>query len=221
MGWRRHTAPSVKSPGTKLGATMNNIMKGWLGWVIGLLLVLSGAVAEAKQAPDLLGVPGPVQFEGQQFDLVFSAAPIPDYRKHEYIPAGQVPEQYRDMILLELFAGLDIKTEVLRKIDWLKDMQASDPILKYKVAHDPKTGQVIIHSIMSDNEGPVPFVEWNVSRYIPARTRDGRDASLLMGVSRRAYGEDMAPFLERLSTLGTADVKALSEMPLPKLRGLD
>lgn len=200
---------------------MNKIMKSWVGWVIGLLLVLSGAVAEAEQAPDILGVPGPVQFEGQQFDLVFSAAPIPDYRKHEYIPADQVPETYRDMILLELFAGIDTKTEVLAKIDWLKEMQAGDPVLEYKVAHAPDTGQVIIHSIMSDDAGPVPFVEWNVSRYIPVRTRDGRDASLLMGVSRRAYGDNRATFMKRLASIRAADVQALAEMPLPNLRGLD
>src|SRR5262245_27005318 len=70
------------------------------------LSVLSAAsqgteTSQGAAKTDKLGVPGPVNFEGQNYELATTTHPQPNYFKQEYLPAGQGPDTYTRMFLIE------------------------------------------------------------------------------------------------------------------------
>src|SRR5262245_43366063 len=54
---------------------------------------------------DFLSVPGPIRLIDRDYFLAWSSHPSDTYYKQEYLPKGQSPEHYTDMILVELALG--------------------------------------------------------------------------------------------------------------------
>jgi len=181
---------------------------------------LGSGPAAAQSVKDILGVPGPIKFDGTDYLLAWSAKPSKAYAKHEYLPQGQKPETYRAMILLEFLEGAQKPMDLAKtQIENLNARKASDPLVNMSVIQNPETGEVILDFILSAKDARGEYiVEWNGYRYARAQTRSGKSGGVLFGISHRAYGNEAArAFLTGLAQFKAAQIKTLAGMPLPKL----
>ena len=176
-------------------------------------------VAAAAPVAGRLGVPAPLQSDGKQFSLACSASPDANYTKQEYLPAGQAPRSYRQMLLVERLTGdlkpLDAARAQVRMLDQRK---ASDPLVNMDLIQNQASGEALLDFIVSsrDAAGNI-IVEWNAYRYAPAP--GGKPGVLLFGISHRSYGATEAKtFLGRLKALRPEQIKTLTATPLPKPR---
>lgn len=180
-----------------------------------------GAVsASAQNAEDILGVPGPIGFDGRDYFLAWSSRPSQAYIKHEYVPEGQRPENYESMVLLEFLAGGLKPIDLARsQIESLNARKPSDPLVNMDMIQNPATGEVILDFVVSSKDDKGEYiVEWNGYRYASVTDGKGTPGGMLFGISHRAYGNDAArTFLTGLREFKAGQIKALSSMKLPSL----
>lgn len=181
-----------------------------------LIAGLFAAGAALAQVTDHLGIPGPIELQGSSYVLAWTAQPAPNYVKQEYLPEGQSPQTYKQMLLVERVSGpIKVMDAVKVQVDTLTSRKVTDPLVNMDVIENKASGEALLDFIMSskDQQGEI-IVEWNAYRYSPGANGEG---VLLFGVSHRAYGNDDAKeMLTSLKTTRAATIKALAGAPLPK-----
>lgn len=168
----------------------------------------------AKKITDYLNVPGPVVFDAKSFNLAWSSHPSANYYKQEYVPNGETVEKFKSVLLLEVLTGdAKVKDIVAAKIDELKTMKASNPIVQYEMFQ--KDGEYIIDFLLSANSADgksIAVIERNVYRYKSLTAKPG---VLLFAASTRAYGKDADKFLVDLKTNKSKLVNAVAGFKVP------
>ncbi|WP_019171770.1 hypothetical protein [Pseudaminobacter salicylatoxidans] len=172
------------------------------------------ATPAVAQIVDYLGIPGPVELGGKSYKLAWNSQPSENYTKQEYVPEGQSPENYGQMVLVERVTG-DIKVidTVRSQMDMLEKRKGIDPLVSYEVLQKDATKEVVLDFLVSVKNSKGGYVvEWNLYRYVPMRS-----GVLVFAVSHRAYGNDNAKaFLSDLKQLRTAQTGVLLKADLPK-----
>lgn len=196
-------------------------MKSGFGLGLGAILLgyaLSVTTALA-QVTDYLGLPGPIELSGEQYELAWSSNPQDNYIKHEYIPAGQTVEAFEDMVILETLIGEIAPLQAAAaQVENLNQSRSNDPLLNMDLIENEATGEALLDFLISATtaEGE-NIVEWNAYRYAPYTNAQGASGILLFAVSHRAYGdENSRAFLESLGSLRTDQIQALASAPLPE-----
>ncbi len=182
-----------------------------------LLLAMLLVFGPASAAEDRLGVPGPIAFSGERFALAWTAEPQPGYRKQEYLPAGQTLGRFEAMILVEFMQGEARPGDLVRaQTQMLDERRTFDPIANYKILVADEGDAIILDFLLSgETEDGTQIAEWNAYRYVSGPDPSGEAGVWLAGISRRAYGDDVMPFLEALRDGRSGDVAALAGLALP------
>ncbi|MFC3704715.1 hypothetical protein ACFOOL_08080 [Devosia honganensis] len=174
------------------------------------------APALAQQADDMLGVPGPISFQEQDYVLSWTSRPNPDYIKQEYVPQGQTVETYSEMILIETVVGAitPIQAAALQ-VQSLDARKGTDPVVNHQIMQNEASGEVLLDFVVSDLSVDPVVVEWNAYRYAAL---PGSEGVMLFAVSRRGYGQDGATqFMSGLGALRSEAISALTAQPLPEI----
>lgn len=180
-----------------------------------LILCAAPAWAQSDDKTERLGVPGPISFEGQDYALAWTSHPSADYFKQEYLPAGQTPENYTHMFILEvLTSGTTPKDAAGSQIASLDKRKASDPLVFYDAIVNEASGDVILDFLVSaaGKDGKL-IVEWNGYRYSPHK--GAKPGIVLYAISRRAYGDDAKAFVTALKDWRTKTVSELASFKAP------
>jgi hypothetical protein len=174
----------------------------------------------AQDAKDYLGVPGPIAFDGQNYQLAWSTQPTVEYTKQEYLPAGQTLDAYQSMVMVEFLAS-DIEPLAMAKaqVDMLTERKATDPLVNMDLIQNDRTGEVLLDFIVSSKDAAGEYiVEWNAYRYARAENAEGETGGLLFAISHRAYGNAASEaFLKSLRDFKGGQINALATAPLPEL----
>jgi len=186
-----------------------------------IAVVLTTMAATAGAPSDYLGAPGPIEFDGKLFQLAWSARPNETYVKQEYVPSGQAPDTYFQMLLVELVTGnIKVADAVRNQVIMLEKRRGSDPLVNMNILRHDATGEVLLDFIVSSKDAKGEYiVEWDAYRYAPYKDASGRAGVLLYAISHRAYGNQNAKtFLSGLKQFrqGQIAILAKSSLPVPK-----
>lgn len=171
----------------------------------------------AMAQEEMLGIPGPITFEGTEFELAWTSHPSPTYYKQEYVPAGEAVESYIQMFMVDvLIDGQTPESAAAAMIAGLEERKANgDPVVNYDMIANEETGELILDFLLSDASSGNIIVEWNAYRYSP--TADGTGLTLF-AISRRGYSEEGATqFLEALTSWRETSIQELAVMDLPPI----
>jgi hypothetical protein len=186
-----------------------------LGCCIAIAFVGATALpASAQSVKEMLGVPGPVRFQDTEFALASTSRPFPNYIKQEYVPAGEEPEHFSQMFMIEADTKASPQAAVAAQVDMLKKRKGADPVVNYDLIRNDATGEIILDFLMSDASGGEVIVEWNAYRYAPLGAKGG---VALYAISRRGYGDGAKPFLQGLKQNRHPAINALAAFDAPKL----
>src|SRR5690606_1912453 len=109
------------------------------------------AVTPAFAQSDMLGIPGPISFQGQDYALAWTSQPSEAYFKQEYVPEGQAVEAYTDMILVEAVAGAITPAQAAAaQVETLAASKEIDPVVNHEIIHNEATGEVLLDFVVSD-----------------------------------------------------------------------
>ena len=167
-----------------------------------IMLLALPVLLMAQEVKDYLNTGNPIQFNNETYYLGWSASPNADYFTQEYFPKGEKPESYNQMftVLVHYSEALTPKKAVEAKALELSMRKQTDACCNYKVHN--KGDEYMIDFLVSqpDEKNPelLSIVEFDVHVYRQVII-NGRKALKLDFYSRRAYGNDIIPFLQNLS----------------------
>lgn len=188
--------------------------------VLSALAASLASPALAQAVNDYLDVPGPIVFDGTNYDLAWSAQPSPGYTKQEYVPAGQSPESYESMVMVEFLEADLAPLDMARaQIEMLDARRATDPLVNMALIENEQTGEVLLDFIVSSKDEAGEYIlEWNAYRYANVENDAGETGGLLFAISHRAYGNaESEAFLGALRDFKAPLIDELAKAPLPQL----
>jgi hypothetical protein len=162
-----------------------------------LILILAGlsfCFGQTAKPKEYLGVAGPVTIGNIAYLFAWSSHPSDAYYKQEYLAKGDQLPGYKKMVMVEVLTGNpSLKQIVAEKINELKEMKASNPLINYETFE--KNGEIMLDFLLSENTADgksIAILERNVYRYKSVVEKNGKKCLLLFAVSERAYGNNDA-----------------------------
>lgn len=191
-----------------------------------LLLFLSLALSalpllRAETAVQYFDAGNPITYCGEKFYFAWSSRPYDFYILQEYLPAGETLDNYTSMFTVSvIFYGdtpYNSDKAIEMKIAELAERKKSDKVCNWLVAEND--GEKILDFIVSDSKGgKLDCVEADIHYYRDVEI-DGRKASVLLFYSRRAYGDDIIPFMESIPSQRERWYNGMTDLRLiPKFR---
>ena len=153
------------------------------------------------------------------YQLSWSAHPADNYYKQEYLPAGEKPETYSHMIMIEAVTGdISLKDAVGAKINELEQRKKNDPVANYQVIENKTTGEYLLDFVISESPGNAAAVtEWNTYRYLKLKDKSGKKGIQLFACSKRGYGAGTTNFLQHLKTERQKDISIFAAYKIPEV----
>ncbi|MFD2572233.1 hypothetical protein ACFSUS_16445 [Spirosoma soli] len=184
------------------------------------LFIASEALGQSNKPPkDYLAVAGPIRFANTAYHLAWTAHLSATFYKQEYVAAGDKPERFKTMLLLDVVTSpLKLSDVVRAKVDELQRLKQQNLVVSYEVFE--KDGEYLLDFLLSQNtpDGKqISIVERNVYRYKTVVTRSGQPAVLLFGVSTRAYDAEVTPFLTKLKADRSTLLRQVSQVSMPQI----
>jgi hypothetical protein len=168
------------------------------------------------QAKDYLNVPGPIKFDNVSYNLAWSANPVENYYKQEYITKGDSLERFNKMVLIDVLEDtLQVKDLVYMKINSLEKRKKEDAVVNYKLIQSPDSTEYIVDFVLSEGTPKVDFVEWNAYRYTAFTGKSGKKGVLLFGISIRSYGNNVPDFFGSLRDTRDKIITELMNYKIP------
>lgn len=185
--------------------------------IVGFLFAFNfGSIAQ-KTPVNFLSVAAPIIFDKQYFLLSWTAHPVADLYKQEYLAKGDNIDHYKRLFMIDLMTTGDIKLSVDKKVKEINNLKASNPLVNFELIKNPSTGEYMLDFILSANnaDGSISILERNVYRYKTVKNKKGKLAVLMVGVSDRAYGAAGDVFLKNLGKNRKDLMSQLSGYKLP------
>ena len=171
---------------------------------------------KTEQVKDYLNVPGPIKFDNVSYNLAWSANPVANYYKQEYIIKGDSLERFNKMVLIDVLEDtLQVKDLVYMKINSLEKRKKEDAVVNYKLIQSPDSTEYIVDFVLSEGTPIVDFVEWNAYRYTAFTGKSGKKGVLLFGISIRSYGNNIPDFFGSLSDMRDKIITELISYKIP------
>ena len=161
---------------------------------------------------EALGIPGPIVFDETTFELAWTSHPNETYYKQEYLPPGEALENYTQMFMVDVMTeGANPEAAAADMIAGLEQRKASDPVVNFDMIANEAPGELILDFLLSDSSTGHVIVEWNAYRYVPYG-----EGLMLVGISRRGYGDEASGFIASLADWRNSAIESLAVMELPK-----
>ncbi|HMS35027.1 MAG TPA: hypothetical protein PKC91_13180 [Ignavibacteria bacterium] len=185
-----------------------------------LLLTISSLLLSfltvSDDVTDRIGVKGPLEFNGVKYNLAWSDRPRDNYYIQEYLPEGQKPENFNEMMTIHLFVtGMSVNEAVQQKGKELTSRKNTDPLCNYQITESPDGKEYMVDFLLSESKGDdMSIAEFNVYRYKQADPGNDQKGFLVYAYSKRSYGDDITPFLKNLKD---EKINYLNEMSLTNI----
>ena len=102
------------------------------------------------------------------------------------------------------------------QVQRLTDIQQDDLTVNYRVRKDTLTGTATLDFAWHANSDDTnPVIEWNAYRFEPYTSPTGQKGVLMVGNRRRAYGNEIVPFLNEFQTERPQILSSLATFKIP------
>ena len=190
-------------------------------YLIILTTILMSFTTFSNDPVDRIGVAGPLTFNKKTFNLSWTDKPNDTYYIQEYLPTGEKSESFNQMLTLHLFdKDIKVKDAVKQKTKELEIRKKTDPTCNYQVTESPDGKEFMVDFLLGESKGDkMTIIEFNIYHYKQVDLSDKRKGILVYAYTKRAYGDDITPFLKNLRNDRTdlLNVMIGSEMPTVKL----
>ncbi|MBN9485517.1 MAG: hypothetical protein BGO70_03140 [Bacteroidetes bacterium 43-93] len=189
--------------------------------VISFLLCGYGYNTYSQNVSERIGIPGPLTFANDQFSLAWSDKPDVNYYVQEYLPKGQDPDHFKQMLAIHLLKKeMTVDDAVAVKVAELNNRKKTDPVCHYKLMKSPDGKEMILDCLLGESvNDKMTVVEFIIYRYKQVQLGDSKGI-LLYAYSKRSYGDDITAFLRSLGDTRINDINTMigAELPVPNIK---
>lgn len=187
--------------------------------ILFLLIIVPLLYLKAQnKVNDYLNVPGPINLNQKEYNLVWSSHPNENYFKQEYLNSKENINQYNSMVLIEFVKGdYTLKDVIDQKVGELEEMKKINPIVNYQILEN--NGEYILDFLMSENSKDgkeILIAERNIYRYKLINNSKNKGI-LLFAISERGYEKNMDAFFNNLKTNSSQLIEIVGNHKLPDI----
>ncbi|MBO9693715.1 hypothetical protein [Chryseobacterium sp.] len=184
-----------------------------------LLLIIPLVYVNAQnKVNDYLNIPGPIQLNQNEYNLIWSSHPNENYFKQEYISSNENVNRYNSMVLIDFVKGdFNIKDVVDQKVAELQKMKKNNPVVNYQIFENKE--EYILDFLISENSKDgkeILIAERNIYRYKIIGNGKNKGV-LLFALSERGYPENMESFFNSLKTNASKLIEKVGNYKLPDI----
>lgn len=185
--------------------------------ILALMFPLVYIKAQNK-ANDYLNIPGPLNLNQKEYNLVWSSHPNENYFKQEYLNPKENINQYNSMVLIEFVKGdFTLKDIIDQKVSEIQEMKKTNPVVNYQVLEN--NGEYILDFLISENSKDgkeILIAERNIYRY-KLINKNKNKGVLLFAMSERGYEKNMDDFFNNLKNNSSQLIEIVGNYKLPDI----
>lgn len=153
-----------------------------------------------QQPVDRIGIKGPLTFNNTTFKLAWTSKQSENYYIQEYLPNGENADHFIQMMSVFLLVGdTKLKDAVQQKMKELDARKSTDPTCNYAVNQNADKTEYMVDFVLGENKNDKTDVEeFNIYHYKQVDLGNNKKGVLVYAYSKRAYGDDITPFLTNL-----------------------
>ncbi len=166
---------------------------------------------------DLLSVGETIEFNEEEFTLVWNSHPTEIYYKQEYLRSHEDLNEFHKMLLVEAIRGeVDPKDAARIKISELEQQKKSNPVINYELISNEDLGESLLDFIISDQNY---IYEWNAYRF-QTQNVNGQNYLVLFGYCMRDSlntNEELKEFFNEVKTARRELIGKVAQMEIPQI----
>ncbi|MDR2149202.1 MAG: hypothetical protein LBE91_22405 [Tannerella sp.] len=168
---------------------------------------------------DRMGVKGPLKFNGINFNLAWTDRPRDTYYIQEYLPDGERVENFNQLLTIHILdTDVSLPRAVEQKENELTERKKTDPVCNYKIIKSADGKEFIIDFLLGESkDGEMTIVEFNIYRYREIQINNNPKALLIYAYSKRAYGDNITAFLQKLADDRTIYLNEMASTEIPAI----
>jgi len=173
----------------------------------------------AQNVINRIGVSGPLVFNKSTFNLAWSDKPDDTYFVQEYLPKGEKPEHFNQMVTVNVFVkDVPVADAVQQKVKWLTERKKTDEVCNFQVTNNPDETEFMVDFLVGESKGDdYTTVEFNIYHYKKVDVGGGKKGLVIYVYSKRSYGEEITNFLENLGVMRNDLLNAMIASEKPKI----
>lgn len=189
-----------------------------------VILVISAFILSVSffndDPADRIGVKGPLRFNSADFKLTWTDKPRDNYYIQEYLPEGENPDSYNQMLTIHLFlSNIELKDAVNQKVRELDNRKNTDPICNYEISESPDGKEIIIDFLLSESRnGSMTIAEFNVYHYRNIVLSNDTKALAVYAYTKRGYGDGVDDFLISLKSDRKSHINEMASAEKPEIQ---
>lgn len=156
-----------------------------------LLLICSLAFMKAQDnVPDLLAIPGPIEYNDTEFLLSWSKQSSKTLFRQQYLPRDERIEDFTQLLDFSFFnKEIEMDLAVRQKVEAIQQREEKDKFAKVNVTESPDGKEYIVDYFISEApEKGNSFIEYNIYRF--KQYDNGTQKSfLILAYATRIYGD--------------------------------
>jgi hypothetical protein len=195
--------------------TMRNIVCR-IFTILFLIQALCGAaICQVSNPVNYLGLKETQVFDSVTYKLSWSSHPSKSYFKEEYVVAGENSKRYKNMLLIDFLITNSSAYDLVKdQVEILVERKKTDIACNYEVFRSKRKGEYFLDFGLSEmKDGYITVAEWNIYRYKEYTDKQGHKGVLLIGLSYRAYDDDIDTFLSNLIKRKRELLKRFNKFP--------
>lgn len=183
-----------------------------------LLFISTLSIVKAQDVPDLLSIPGPIEYDGTEYFLSWSKPMSKTLFRQQYLPSDERIEDFTQLLDFSYFnKEIEMELAVRQKVEGIQQREKSDKFAKVNVIESPDGKEYIVDYFISESpEKGDSFIEYNVYRF---KTYDnGTNKSfLILSHSKRMYG-DLKSSAKSLARQRDHLITTMIEFKIPEIK---
>ena len=185
------------------------------------LLLFIGSLSFLKaqdDVPDLLSIPGPIEYDGTEYFLTWSKPMSKTLFRQQYLPIDERIEDFVQLLDFSFFnKEIEMELAVRQRVEGIQGREKTDKYAKVNVIESPDGKEYIVDYYIS--ESPTKgdsYIEYNVYRF--KSYENGSDKSfLILSHSKRMYG-DLKSSAKSLARQRDHLITTMIEFNIPEIK---
>lgn len=186
--------------------------------IVLLLFISVLSFVKAQDVPDLLSIPGPIEYDGSEYFLTWSKPMSKTLYRQQYLPSDERIEDFTQLLDFSYFnKEIEMELAVRQKVEGIQQREKSDKFAKVNVVESPDGKEYIVDYFISESpEKGDSFIEYNVYRF---KTYDNGTSKsfLIFSHAKRMYG-DLKSGAKSLARQRDHLITTMIEFKIPEIK---
>ena len=168
--------------------------------------------------PDLLSIPGPIDYDGTEYFLTWSKPMSKTLFRQQYLPIDERIEDFVQLLDFSFFTKeIEMELAVRQKVEGIQQREKTDRYAKVNVVESPDGTEYIVDYFISESPANGDsYIEYNVYRF-KNYTKGAEKSFLILSHSKRMYG-DLKSSAKSLARQRDHLITTMIEFKIPEIK---